>query len=135
MLRKRRHTWSDTRSACAEGTNRKSSTDKTLPASRRSVNAMNCLYCRHSNPEDEPRCQRCGRRLQVAPARPEPDHYVSYQAPQATALAVAMAPDYELAPPPVAAPPQRAQVPRQSRLFSDNESKILQFPGISKPQE
>ena len=98
---------------------------------------MNCLYCRHVNSEDEPRCQRCGRRLATAPARPAPENYVStYVNTQATALAMAV----QEAPAParteseVPPPPQRAQVPRQTRLFTETE-KVLQFPQQAKPQE
>lgn len=36
---------------------------------------MNCRYCGVWNDEDEHRCQRCGRRLQLAAARPAPDLY------------------------------------------------------------
>lgn len=95
---------------------------------------MNCLYCRHSNSDDEPRCQRCGRRLQAAAARPAPENYVSTFS-GATALAVAPAFDQPIAPE-VAAPPQRNQVPRQTRLFTDPESgKVLLFPSTAKPHE
>jgi uncharacterized RDD family membrane protein YckC len=90
---------------------------------------MNCLYCRHSNPEGEHRCERCGRRLQAAPARPAPDHYVSFQA---TALAPAPSFDAEPAAP-VAETPKRAMVARQTRLFAEESPKVLQFPPVAKP--
>ena len=100
---------------------------------------MQCLYCRHSNLEDEHRCQRCGRRLPAAPARPAPANYAgSYQFAHATALATAAAtaPARERPEPAVAPAPERAQVPRQSRLFADAESsKVLQFPAAAKPHE
>ena len=97
---------------------------------------MNCLYCQHSNPEDEHRCQRCGRRLPAAAARPGPENYVSaYQASQATALAMAPAMAPEQSEAPAAAAPQRKQIPRQTRLFVDPDAKVLQFPSAPKPQE
>jgi uncharacterized RDD family membrane protein YckC len=92
---------------------------------------MRCLYCGNQNSEDEPRCQRCARRLQVGPARSAPSAYAG-----ANALAVAVAParvQPELA---IAPPPARVQVPRQTRLFADSDgSKVLQFPSTLKPPE
>jgi uncharacterized RDD family membrane protein YckC len=92
---------------------------------------MQCLYCGHQNSEDEPRCQRCARRLQVGAARSAPAGYHG-----ATALATAVAPAREKAPLAVAAPPERSQIARQSRLFPDTESgKVLQFPAASRQAE
>jgi uncharacterized RDD family membrane protein YckC len=100
---------------------------------------MHCLYCTHLNLEDDHRCERCGRRLPAPPARSGP---VS-RGGAATALAAAEAPvlirqkweDVEVTPP----PPERPQVPRQTRLFADAESsKVLAFPSTphaNKPQE
>jgi len=95
---------------------------------------MHCFYCQHWNPEDEPRCQRCARRLQTGPARPAPGSY----SVAATAWAVEpVASLPEVAAPPVAeTAPQRMQPPRQIRLFSEGDSgKVLQFPSASRPQE
>src|SRR5207247_2134044 len=93
---------------------------------------MHCLYCRHWNPEDEPRCQRCARRLPAPAARPAPDNYAGVYSTAATAAAPAMeqpAPVFEV-------PPQRVQVPRQTRLFTEGEAgKVLQFPSTPKPHE
>jgi uncharacterized RDD family membrane protein YckC len=92
---------------------------------------MHCLYCGHHNSEDEPRCQRCARRMPSGPARSAPEGYVG-----ATALATAVAPARLIEEPAVAPAPQRNQVPRQSRLFSDSESgKVLQFPSAARPTE
>jgi uncharacterized RDD family membrane protein YckC len=93
---------------------------------------MNCLYCRHSNPEGEPRCERCGRRLQAAPPRPAPEHYVSFQA-----TALAPAPSLDAAPAaPVAETPKRPMAARQTRLFADAEGpRVLQFPPVAKTPE
>jgi uncharacterized RDD family membrane protein YckC len=89
---------------------------------------MRCLYCGHQNTEDEPRCQRCARRLPVGAARSAPAYYDG-----ATALATAVAPARQ---PSVATVPERIKVARQSRLFSDAESgKVLQFPGAARPAE
>src|SRR5262252_8406449 len=92
---------------------------------------MDCLYCKQWNPDDEPRCQRCGRRLLTGPARSGPEYVGS------AALATAVAPATRRAASAVAvpaAPAQRIQVPRQSRLFSDTEgAKVLQFPSAIKP--
>ncbi len=92
---------------------------------------MRCLYCGHQNSEDEPRCQRCARRLQVGAARSAP---VGYQG--ATALAAAVAPVRQKTEHAIATPPERNQIARQSRLFPDPESgKVLQFPSTLKPAE
>jgi uncharacterized RDD family membrane protein YckC len=92
---------------------------------------MHCLYCRHWNPEDEPRCERCGRRLQSAPARPAPEGYAG-----ANALAMMAAPARQNTDTAEAPRPQQAKAPRQTRLFSDAESgKVLQFPSAAKPHE
>src|SRR5450432_3885157 len=97
---------------------------------------MDCLYCRHWNPDDEPRCQKCGRRLMTGAARPAPEGYVG-----ATALAMAFAPapvrqPVEAADTAAPAPPQRTQTPRQTRLFSESESgRVLQFQSTMKPAE
>src|SRR5436190_11762325 len=100
---------------------------------------MNCLYCRHVNSEDEPRCERCGRRLKAAAARSAPENYVSsYGSTQTSALAFALqeAPAPQCAESEVATPPQRTQIPRQTRLFADPETgKVLQFPSATRPQE
>src|SRR5258708_480005 len=89
---------------------------------------MHCLYCRHWNPEDEPRCQRCARRLQAATARQAPQSYAGSYSSAATAAA--LEPVEIIRQEPVAeAAPQRVQVPRQTRLFTEGESgKVLQFP-------
>ena len=96
---------------------------------------MHCLYCGHLNSEDEPRCQRCARRLQVASARSAPEGYVY----SAAATAPAMQPAAPAIKPAVEITPQRPQIPRQTRLFSDAESgKVLQFPSsaaASKPHD
>src|SRR5262249_51493935 len=93
---------------------------------------MECFYCRHLNPEDEPRCQRCARRLRSGPARPAPDNYVSSYSVGATAAAWAV--EQAVAPPTNETAPQRAQPLRQTRLFSDPDSgKVLQFPSAPKP--
>jgi uncharacterized RDD family membrane protein YckC len=94
---------------------------------------MHCLYCTHWNPEDEPRCQRCARRLQVSPARPAPANYAGTY----SAAATAAAPAVERTLPPVQeAAPLRAQIPRQTRLFTEGEAgKVLQFPSVAKPHE
>jgi len=92
---------------------------------------MHCLYCGHHNSEDEPRCQRCARRLQVGPARSAPAGYDG-----ANALAMAVAPAREERAPAIPASPERNQVARQSKLFADPESgNLLQFPSTSKPVE
>jgi uncharacterized RDD family membrane protein YckC len=92
---------------------------------------MHCLYCGHQNTEDEPRCQRCARRLPVGPARSAP---VGYDG--ATALATAVAPAPQKTTPSIAPVPERNQVARQSRLFPDAEgSKVLQFPEAARPPE
>src|SRR3954465_13770643 len=98
---------------------------------------MHCLYCRHWNPEDEPRCQRCARRLQSAPARSAPEGRASSYSWTAAATAPALDPVIEPVTETVEparaevvaeAPPQRTQVPRQTRLFTEGESgKVLQF--------
>lgn len=52
---------------------------------------MTCRYCNSANQADDHRCQRCGRRLHVASARPAPDTYPgirrSYPVQGARALA------------------------------------------------
>ena len=94
---------------------------------------MECFYCRHLNPEDEPRCQRCARRLRSGPARPAPDNYAGSYSVAATATAWAV--EQAVAPPVAEAAPQRQQPLRQTRLFSDPDSgKVLQFPSAPKPQ-
>lgn len=87
---------------------------------------MHCLYCRHWNPEDEHRCQHCARRLQTTAARSAPEGYIG-----ATALAMAAAPAARQTAPEIEAPPQRPQVPRQTRLFSEEAGKVLQFPTVA----
>src|SRR6185503_14417524 len=90
---------------------------------------MHCYYCRHLNPEDEPRCQRCARRLQTGPARPAPGSY------SVAATAAAWAVEPASSPAAIATPPQRPQTLRQTRLFAEGESgKILQFPPAAKPE-
>src|SRR5260221_3613113 len=92
---------------------------------------MECFYCRHLNPEDEPRCQRCARRLHAGPARPAPGSY----SVAATAWAVEPAVEQAVSPPAAEPTPQRTQPLRQTRLFSDPDSgKVLQFPSAPKPQ-
>ena len=92
---------------------------------------MRCLYCGHNNSEDEPRCQRCARRLPVGAARSAP---VGYDG--ANALATAVAPALRKTTTAVASAPERTQIARQSRLFPDAESsKVLQFPSTLKPIE
>jgi len=91
---------------------------------------MHCLYCGHYNPEDEPRCERCARRLQVGAARSAPAGYDG-----ATALATAVAPARQKMASAVPASPERSQVARQSRLFPEGESNVLQFPSAPKPVE
>jgi uncharacterized RDD family membrane protein YckC len=94
---------------------------------------MHCLYCGNLNPEDEPRCQRCGRRLQQGAARPAPDNYIgSY-----SAAATAVAPALEQSVPAVEEiAPSRAQIFRQTRLFTEGEGgNLLQFPAPPKPPE
>ena len=92
---------------------------------------MSCLYCGHQNTDDEPRCQRCARRLPVGPARSAPPGYDG-----ANALATAVAPARRRATPSIALPPQRSQVARQSKLFPEVEtSKVLQFPAVAKSAE
>jgi uncharacterized RDD family membrane protein YckC len=65
---------------------------------------MNCLYCREWNPDDEHRCQRCGRRLHYAPAgigvahQYSPTALAEERAPQPHALARALARAPELVP-------------------------------------
>src|SRR5260370_525104 len=81
---------------------------------------MDCLYCGHQNSEDEPRCQRCARRLPAAPARSAPAGYAG-----SAALAMAVAPARIQAEPAVAATPERIQVPRQSRLFPEPEGRVF----------
>jgi len=93
---------------------------------------MHCLYCTHWNPEDEPRCQRCARRLQAAAARPAANSYAGSYSTAATAVAPAM----EQPAPVSEVPPQRVQVPSQTRLFTEGEAgKVLQFPLAPKPLE
>src|SRR5437867_3307844 len=77
---------------------------------------MHCLYCTHWNPEDEPRCQRCARRLQVSPARPAPANYAGTY----SAAATAAAPAVERTLPPVP---------------EGEAGKVLQFPSVAKPHE
>jgi uncharacterized RDD family membrane protein YckC len=102
---------------------------------------MHCLYCSHWNPEDEPRCQRCARRLQAASARPAPENYPGAYSTAATAAAIQpSAPVFEKPASDVVsaaiAAPHWTQVPRQKRLFPGEEgSKVLQFPSAPKPQE
>src|SRR5260370_35472372 len=91
---------------------------------------MNCLYCGHQNSEDEPRCQRCARRLPAAPARSAPAGYAG-----SAALAMAVAPARIQAELAAATAPERIQVPRQSRLFPESESKGLHFPSAARPVE
>jgi len=97
---------------------------------------MHCHYCRHLNPEDEPRCQRCARRLQAGPARPAPDNYPGAYSVAATATATAWAVEPAASAAVVETAPQRPQALRQTRLFSEGDSgKVLQFPSAPKPQE
>lgn len=86
---------------------------------------MHCKYCRTWNDEDEPRCQRCGRRLQSPPARPAPETY-PLSSP-AAALAAATAPAVVAeAPRPMLS--DRPDAPRQGSLFQAREStKVLPF--------
>src|SRR5579859_6715923 len=87
---------------------------------------MRCIYCNHVNPEDEPRCQRCARRL---PAAPE-------ACMGAVALAMAPAPSWTPSQSAAAAAPQRAQIPRQTRLFSEGDGgKVVAFPSAPKTHE
>src|SRR5437762_8276149 len=95
---------------------------------------MNCVYCGHSNAEDEHRCRHCARRLEAAAVRPAPDYYAGAYSTAATAAAPA--PALEQPAEIVEAKPQRAQVPRQTRLFSEGENrKVLPFPSLAKPPE
>jgi uncharacterized RDD family membrane protein YckC len=97
---------------------------------------MHCLYCRHLNPEDEPRCQRCARRLQSGPARPAPDNYPGSYSVAATAAATDWAVERAGSTAVVEAALQRPQALRQTRLFSEGESgKVLQFPSAVKLPE
>jgi uncharacterized RDD family membrane protein YckC len=79
--------------------------------------------------------------LQTPPARPAPESYASSFTGAAAATARALerslsTSDAEAPPPPVAAAPQRPQVPRQTRLFTEGESsKVLPFPSQSKQPE
>src|SRR5262245_49808443 len=95
---------------------------------------MNCLYCRHVNSEDDARCNRCGRRLPTAPPRSAPENYVSsYVYGNTTALAVAPQETPAAMPvePPATAAPQRTQIPRQTRLFTET---VVPFPATERPQ-
>ena len=95
---------------------------------------MHCLYCRHLNPEDEPRCQRCARRLQTGPARPAPESYPGSYSVAATATAWAVEPAASASEVQTAA--QRPQALRQTKLFSEGENgKVLQFPSAMKLPE
>src|SRR5258708_25587434 len=100
---------------------------------------MECFYCRHVNPEDEPRCERCARRLRAGPARRAPDTYAGSYSVAATAWAVDQATEQAIeqavARPVAETVPQRTQPLRQTRLFSDPDGgKVLQFPSTAKPQ-
>ena len=93
---------------------------------------MQCTYCTHWNPEDEPRCQHCQRRLETAGPHPAVESYAGAYSAAATAVAPAL----EMVVPIAEAAPQRAQVPRQTRLFTEAEgAKVLQFPSASKAHE
>src|SRR5437588_11937566 len=93
---------------------------------------MHCSYCSHLNPDDEPRCQRCGRRLHASAARPAPGDYAGAYSTAATAAA----PVLEQPAPSIETAPQGTQVPRQTRLFSQAESgNLLQFPSAPKAPE
>ena len=72
---------------------------------------MQCRYCQNWNEEDERRCVRCGRRLNLSAARPAPDSYP---------LTSATAPAFESLPggqPLAAVPPERTNY--QPSLFRD----------------
>jgi uncharacterized RDD family membrane protein YckC len=76
--------------------------------------------------------------MQAGAARPAPDNYTGSYSAAATARALAsVAPAEQTAAEPAAVSvPQRTQVPRQTRLFSEAESgKVLQFPSAPKPHE
>lgn len=97
---------------------------------------MICSYCQHSNPSEDHRCERCGRRLSATAA---PDTW------QDGALALAYADAVEEKPVPVpirvldggesaASRIGRTPPPRQQMLFVDPDPpKVVEFPTIDPP--
>lgn len=83
---------------------------------------MTCSYCRAWNPEEEHRCQRCGRRLRPAAARPAPDTY-----PLSAATAPVLRPVPEI--PAAAPPPSRPTVSYQQPLFREMP-KVIPIPTL-----
>jgi uncharacterized RDD family membrane protein YckC len=81
--------------------------------------AMNCYYCGAANAPDELRCVRCGRRLQMANARPAPAGY------RPAALALQPLPDPGL---------PKAAAPRQPKLFPPAAAPAPRVVPISGPQ-
>jgi hypothetical protein len=51
---------------------------------------MQCRYCQNWNEEDERRCVRCGRRLQLSAPRSAPESYLGDGYPTAAATALAL---------------------------------------------
>lgn len=100
---------------------------------------MTCRYCRAQNGDQEHRCQRCGRRLHVAGARPAPD---TYPLATSSSLALEALPRSEHAdqtPEPVAieAPRPRTQPRRgayQPSLFRDMQTVIAMPEPPSSPR-
>lgn len=78
-----------------------------------------CRYCGSANESDAHRCQRCGRRLHLASARPAPDSYPvagsRALAPQARTLSMIKEPSDQ------APQPQRPRNPLQAALFPSKE--------------
>lgn len=87
---------------------------------------MKCPHCRAWVDSDEHRCQRCGRRVRAAMARPAPDTY-----PIATATAPALEAAREETP--AAAPPPRPGVTYQPPLFREIP-QVLPIPTFTPVQ-
>ena len=96
---------------------------------------MQCRYCRAWNEEDERRCVRCGRRMQVS-ARPASD---TMPLSTSTAPALEMMPGRDYAPPEIAAAKPDEPVSYQPSLFRDvsNGPKVIPIPTLMpvRPRE